>query len=413
MVKEEILGVIDVGSSKIRVLIAKLIPNDPDPHIVGIGEAEALGIRRGVIVDTEEATASISEAIERAERTAGVTLEHAYVSVGGSHIITEVSKGVIAVARADNEITEDDVNRVIEAASAISIPPNHEILHVIPRGFTVDNQHGVKDPIGMSGVRLEVEAVILEGSSSHIKSLVKCISRANVEIDDLIVSPLATSYAVLSKRQKELGTVLLDIGSGTTGMIAFEEGDVLRAAILPIGAEHVTNDLAIGLRTSIDVAEKVKLEYGCALAEKVDRKEEINLNQFDDTEEEVVSRKHAAEIIEARLAELFSLVNKELKKVDRSGKLPAGVVLCGGGAKTRGIVDLAKQELCLPGRIGILGKVGGGIDEIKDPAFATALGLIFWALGHAEGHKSSNVPGFSPVIDTVGKIKKWFKNFLP
>lgn len=414
MVKEEIIGVIDVGSNKIRTLVAKVFPEDPKPHIVGIGEVEAAGIRRGAIADVEEAITGISNSLERAERTSGLPIQHAYVSVGGSHIITEISKGVIAVARADNEITEDDVARVIDAASAISIPPNHEILHVIPKNFIVDNQSGIKDPVGMSGVRLEVEAVILEGSSSHIRNLVKCISRTNVEIDDLVVAPLAASYAVLTKHQKELGTVLINIGSGTTGIVVFEEGDLLHSIILPIGSEHITNDLAIGLRTSIEIAEKVKLEYGTAKPDEINRKEEINLQEFDEGEEGIISRRHVAEIIEARLSEIFSLVNKELKKIDRQGNLPAGAVLVGGGAKLSKITELAKNELKLPARLGVFKEVGGGIvEKLDDPSYAIALGLVFWGMGHLEERKSSSGLGIPSVSDTVGKIRKFFKNFLP
>lgn len=412
MVKEEIIGAIDVGTSKIRTLIAKVIPEDPKPHIIGMGEVEASGIRRGTITDVEEATTSISNSIEKAERTAGVPLQNAYVSIGGSHIISETSKGVIAVARADNEITEDDVSRVIDAASAISIPTNHEILHVLPRNFIVDNQEGIKDPIGMSGVRLEVEAVILEGSSSYIKNLIKCVNRANVEINDLVVAPLAASYAVLSKKQKELGTVLIDIGGGTTSMIVFEEGDVLHTAVIPIGSDHITNDLAIGLRTSTECAEKVKIEFGTAKAEKVDRKEEIDLQEIDEREEGVVSKKHAAEIIEARLAEIFSLVNKELRKIERAGKLPAGAILCGGGSKLTNVVELAKEELKLPAKIGTPINVDGVVEDLGDPSYTTALGLVAWGMGHLEEKHPSAFAG-SSVMDTVGKIRKWFKNFLP
>lgn len=413
MPKDEVVIGLDIGSSKIRTLVARVISEeDIKPHIIGVGEVPANGVRRGVIVDVEEATSSISNSLEKAERTSGVSISHAYVSVGGAHVISETSKGVIAVARADNEITEDDISRVIDAASAISIPMNHEILHVIPKDFIVDGQEGVKDPVGMNGVRLEVEAVILEGSSSYIKNLTKCVSRAGLEIDDLIVSPLAVSQAVLTKRQKELGVVAVDIGGGTTGLVVFEEGEIIHAAVLPIGAEYITNDLAIGLRTSIETAEKVKLQYGCARAADVDRKEEIDLSSIDENEEGKVSKKHIAEIIEARLGEIFSMVDKELKKVDRSGKLPAGVVLTGGGAKLPRIADLAKDELKLPSKIGHPQDLTGVVENLDDPAYATAVGLIQWGIKHLSEKGFKATTSFS-ISDTAGRIKKWLKNFLP
>ncbi len=411
MSKEEVIVGLDIGSYKIRTVVARLNIETEKPQIVGMGESYSNGIRRGIVVDVEEATSSISSSIEKAERTSGVPIEHAFISVGGSHVVSENSKGVIAVARADNEITEDDVSRVIDAASAISLPPNHEILHVVPRYFIVDNQEGIKDPVGMNGVRLEVEAIIVEGATSYIKNLTKCIARAGIEIDDLIVSPLAADYSVLSKKQKELGVALVDIGGGTTGLVVHEEGDLITVSVLPVGSEHITNDLAIGLRTSIEDAEKIKLEYGTALSEEVDKRDEVDLSKIVGGDQQLVARKRIAEIIEARLLEIFSMVDKELKKVDKSGKLPAGVVLCGGGVKIPGVVDLAKKELKLPVQIGFPENIPGVIDKIDDPAFATPEGLIMWGMSHVEEKK--DLPGISSMGQTVDKIKGWFKTFLP
>ena len=411
MTKDEIIVGLDIGSSKIRALVAKYKDDTENLHIVGMGEAPALGMRRGVITDVEETTTSISNALEKAERTSGIPIEHAFISIGGSHVMAEQSKGVIAVARADNEITEDDVSRVIEAASAVSLPANHEILHVIPKNFTVDNQKGIKDPVGMNGIRLEVETLIIEGSASNIKNLSKCISRSGLEIDDLIITPLASSYSLLSKKQKELGVVSIDVGSGTTGMIVFEEGDILHTAILPIGSEHITNDLAIGLRTSIEIAEKIKLEYGYAKASEVNKKEKVDLSKIDPQETEVFSKRHISEIIEARLSEIFTMINQELKKIDKSGKLPAGAVLSGGGSKLPGIVDLAKEELNLPVQVGFPENIKGVIEKLDDPTYATAVGLILWGQSHMDKKKTG--VQISSVSDSVGKIRKWFKNFLP
>ncbi|EKD49250.1 MAG: hypothetical protein ACD_63C00209G0002 [uncultured bacterium] len=371
-------------------------------------------MRRGVIVDVEEAVGSISTALEKAERVTGIPIESAFVSISGAHIESQLSKGVIAVSRADGEIGEDDVSRVIEAAQAITLPTNHEILHVVPKTFLVDDQEGIKDPVGMSGVRLEVEAHIIQGASSFIKNLTKCIYRTGVDIDDLVLAPLAAAEAVLTKRQKELGVVLVDIGAGTTGMIAYEEGDLLHTKILPVGAEHITNDIAIGLRTSVDIAEKIKLEYGTALATSVEKNEKIDLSKIDKNEEQVVDREEIVEIIEARLSEIFSLVDKELKKIGKSGQMPAGVVLTGGGSKMPDIVDFAKEDLRLPTQIGVPSDIPIAVDKVDDPAFATSVGLVLWGAETEIKSGKFSVGGIPDSVgDTVDKMKKWFKTFLP
>lgn len=420
MPREEIISGIDIGSSKIRCLVAKSThggsagggksDEEEKPHIIGFGEVASSGIRRGIVSDVEEAVSSISSALEQAERTSGVPVEHAYVNIEGSHITSQKSKGVIAVSRADNEITEDDIARVIDAAQAISIPANMEILHVIPHSFTVDSQAGIKDPIGMTGVRLEVEACIIQGATSFIKNLSKCLLRCGVDIDELVASPLSCASSILSKRQKELGVILLDIGAGTSGLIVFEEGDLLHIAILPVGSSHITNDLAIGLRCSIDCAEKVKLEYGTAQPKEVEKREEVDLSKIDSHEEGVVARKEIAEIIEARLSEIFSLADKELKSIDRSAKLPAGCVLVGGGAKLPGIIDLAKKELKLPVQIGFPQELSTALDKMDDPSFACVLGLIMW--GTASGEKRRGFPSLG-LGKVSSHIKKWFRYFLP
>ncbi len=408
---EHIIG-LDIGTTAIRCIVAQKA-DEGNPTILGIGSAPSLGIRKGAVVDVEETVNAISAALDNAEKITGVPIEHAYVSLGGSHIQSQLSKGVIAVSKADGEITEDDAARVINAAQAVSLPSNREIIHVIPKDYIVDGQEGVKDPVGMMGVRLEVVAHIIDGSTPFIKNLTKCIYQAGVDIDDLVISPFAVSKAVLSKRQKELGVMVLDLGGATTGMAVYEEGDLLHVAVLPVGAVHITNDIAIGLRTSIDVAEKVKLEYGTALPEEVRDKEEIDLSKIEKSETEKVSRHHVAEIIEARVEEIFKMAEKELRKIKRAGLLPAGVVLCGGGAKLPGIVDLAKKSLRLPAQVGFPHELPGVIDKIDDPAYATAVGLILWAMDDKERHDSKK--GLFPASwqSSASKIRKWFKAFLP
>jgi cell division protein FtsA len=415
MAKEQIFVGLDVGSSTIRVVVGKQESELGTPSIIGVGEAPAQGIRRGVIVDIDEAVSSISEALEKAERMTGLSIDHAVVSVGGAQITSHESHGVVAVARADGEVTENDVVRVVDASQAISIPPNREILHVIPKTFTVDGQTGIKDPVGMSGIRLEVDSHIIQASVPFIKNLTKCILQAGLEIDDLVLAPLSAAQAVLTKKQKELGVVVIDLGGGTTGMVVFEEGDLIKSTILPVGSMHITNDLAIGLRTSVDTAEKVKLGHAYAEVKEVKKDQDIDLSKIDKQEEGKVSTKHIAEIVEARLEEIFDLVNKELKSVNKDGQLPAGAILTGGGAKLPGVLELAKKQLRLPVAIGLPGSVATVIDRVNDPSFATAVGLVIWGQEYLLG-STRNVNKFAKKVlenDTVNKMRKWFKSFLP
>jgi cell division protein FtsA len=309
---------------------------------------------------------------------------------------------------------------VINAAQAISIPANKEIIHIIPESYSLDDNKEIKDPLGMNGVRLEVDAIIIEGSTPFIKNLTKCFEQAKINISDFVLAPLAAAKSTLTKRQKELGVVLVDIGGGTTSMAVFEENNLIHTNILPIGGNHITNDIAIGLRTSVDIAEKVKLEYGNALPREINKKEEINLAEIDSNEEGIVSRYHVAEIIEARLEEILSLVNKELIAIGRERLLPAGVVLTGGTAKMTGAVDLAKDILGLPAQTGFPMQVGGLVDKVDEPTFVTVVGLVLWGLENSSQHKSRGmIEGkigeilSNSMNGTLGEMKKWIGKFLP
>ena len=416
MASRDIIVGIDVGSTSVRTVIAQIFPEDEKPRIIGVGIAPSSGVRKGVIVDLEDATKSINDSVEQAERTAGVSVDRATISIGGSHIVSQSSKGVIAVGRADGEVTEDDIERVINAAQAISIPANKEIIHIIPKNYSLDDNKDIRDPLGMNGVRLEVDAMIVEGSTPFIKNLTKCVEQSGIEVSEFVLAPLAASKATLTKRQKELGVVLVDIGGGTTSVAVFEENDLLHTNILPIGGSHITNDIAIGLRTSIDVAEKVKLEYGNALPAEISKKEEINLAEIDANEEGIVSRYHVAEIIEARLEEIFMLVNKELKSIGREKLLPAGVVLTGGTSKLPGAVDLAKNILSLPAQTGFPMQMGGLIDKVDDPTYVTVSGLVIWG---SENDGASRTGGLikgslaGGMTNSVDNMKKWLGKFLP
>jgi len=414
MPRETIIAGLDVGTCFIRTVVAKMRADQSKPQILGIGQAPSFGLRKGVVVDIEETVKNISESVQEAERSSGLSIDRVVVSLSGNHITPRVSKGVIAVSRADTEVSKEDVERAMGAASAVSIQPNREIVHVIPRSFLVDEQEGVKDPVGMSGVRLEVDALIIEGSTPFIKNLTKCITETGLEVEDMVLAPLAASRAALSKRQKELGVLVLDLGGGTAGLTVFEEGEVVHSCVLPVGSSHITNDIAIGLRSDIDLAEKVKLEYGSALLSEINKKDTIDLAKLGSRETGIISRAQVVEIVEARLSEILELANKELKKIDRQGLLPAGVVLLGGGSKVPGLVDLAKEELKLPVQVGFPSEMDGIVDEIEDPSFATAIGLILWNMDSQakSGGQGISLPDFS-VGSTVGKLKRWFRGFLP
>jgi len=408
--KEKIITGIDVGSVSIKIVAAQ---EDGDKlNIIGGAETPSAGVAKGIISSIEDAVSSISSSLENVERMTGLPIEHAYVGISGKDITSQESQGVIAVAKADKEVREDDVERALVAAQTVATPPNYEIIHVIPRFFKVDNQEMIKDPVGMTGVRLEVESQIIEGPASQIKNLTKCIYRTGVDIDDIVFSVLATAEAVLTSRQKELGVAVINIGGATTSVAVFEEGDVLAARVLPVGANHITNDVAIGLRTSIDMAEQVKLEYGMVMPKEIKGKDEIKLEEISEGEEGSISKKDLCMIIEARAEEMFSMVDAVLKDIDRSGKLPSGVVLTGGGAKLPGIVDMAKKVFRLPASLGKPKGVETVIDKVNDLNFTTAIGLAIWG-SHLQGVDTGGggrkrlSPGnlFGKMKDLLGRLK--------
>ncbi|HUT96398.1 MAG TPA: cell division protein FtsA [Candidatus Paceibacterota bacterium] len=419
MAKNHIIVGIDVGTSKVRTVAASVrVKEETKPKIIGIGESISFGMRKGVIVDIEEMVKSIKKSIDQAERMTGFAIEKAYIAIGGSHIKAKNSKGIAAVSRADEEVSEDDVLRAISNASAVSLGPNKEVLDIIAREFNLDGQDGIQDPRGMNGVRLEVDTLIIEGHAQHLKNLRKCLALNRIEIEGLVLNILAASNAVLTKKQKELGVLVLDFGAGTVGMSVYEEGKLLDVQILPIGSAHITNDIAIGLQTSVDVAEKVKLTYGSCLPEEISKKDVIDLSKIDNKEEGVANRKDVAKIIEARIDEIFILVNRELKRIGKERMLPSGVVLVGGGSKIPGIIDLAKNRLKLNVQIGYPQDIDGLVDKVDDPSFATAIGLIHKATEFHDGGRSGNV--FSPKISPKGiigkiiaKLQKLFGGFVP
>lgn len=410
MAKEQIIVSLDVGSSKIRVVIALLQEGKKIPSIIGVGMAPSTGMRKGNIIDVDETISNISAALEDAERMSGAPIHHAFVGISGAHVESFDSKGVIAISHAGSEIIEDDINRVLEAAQAVNMPSNRRILRIIPKSFSIDDQQGIKNPVGMIGVRLEVDAHIITGQATIVKNLEKAVHQAGVDIDDLIPSSLACAEAVLSRRQKELGVLVIDIGSGSTSVSVFEEGATLHTASLPVGGESVTNDVAIGMRTSVDTAEKIKIEYGTVAPDDVNEREMIDLSLVSKIDNQKISKKHLAEIIQARYHEIFVMVKDELRSIGRDGMLPAGAILTGAAVKMPGCLDLAREVLGLPVQIGFPTEIEGVVDKMDDPAYATAIGLIVWGSKY-EG-TSYKISSFE-FKKALGSIKGWFKNLLP
>lgn len=410
MTKHNISVGLDVGTTKVALCVGAY--NEGKIDIKALAKAYNSGLRRGMVVDIEDTVSAISAVLEDAERTANIPITSAFIGIGGAHITSVSSKGVIAVSRADGEIAEEDVKRVIEAAHAVAMPPNQEILHVIPKNFIIDGQNNIKDPIGMIGVRLEAETHVIGGSMAAIKNLSKCVEQAGLEIDGIILSLLASAKTLLSKKQKEMGVILVDFGAGTTGIAVFEEGELIHCNILPVGSMHITNDIAIGLRISLEAAEKIKLKYASALSGKIKTDENINLNSFDPQEKEKVSKKYIAEIVDARLDEIFSMIRNELKSIGKDGMLPAGVIFTGGGSKLNGLIDYTKDNLRLPAQIGYpMQEISGIVDKLDDPLYTTSIGLMLWGL---ESHaKERSVINLSKLGGVSEKIKSFFKNFMP
>ncbi len=414
MPKDNLITGLDIGSSTIRVVVGQKSRNDDKLKIIGAAQAPAHGISKGVVVSVEDAVSSISSALEKAERMIGQPIDHAWVGISGSHIVAQESKGVVAVSKTDGEIRAEDVERAIEAARALATPPNYEILHVIPKSFTVDSQTGIKDPIGMTGIRLEAHVQIIQGLSSQIKNLTKCVYRTGIDIDDLVLSILACSESVLTARQKELGVAVINLGGATASVAVFEENDVLHSAVLPVGSEYITSDIAIGLRVSIDTAEKIKIRQGSCLPQEFKKQDEVKYSDIGASEEGSFSKKEVAEIIEARVEEILEKVDKEFRKIGKSSMLPAGVILTGSGVKLDGIVDVAKKTLRLPASLGYPQELVTSIDKIGDLSYTTAVGLVLWGSEMQRKGRSLRLPSnFKSVDKAVSQIKKLFKSFLP
>lgn len=421
---DHLIAAIDIGSSKIATIVGVESKEDDELRIIGFNSTPSSGVKKGLVVDIDKVTKSVEESIEKVERMAGQKVHTALVSVGGPHISSLNSRGVVAVADSQGEISETDINRVIEAARAISLSTTRQIIEVSPRDFVVDGQEGIKNPIGMSGVRLEVETHIITASHTNLKNIDRCMESVGVGNRGFIFAGLASSEAVLTDTEKELGVVCVDVGGGKTDIALYVDGSLSYSSSIPIGARHITNDIAVGLRVSLDSAEKIKLylsnklEHGGGKTRK--KMEELNFNelQLPEMVDNLDMKTLIDGIIGPRLEEIYKMVSDELIKSNFIELIPSGLVITGGGALTVGILEMGRKTIGLPVRIGIPGKISGLIDEILDPQFSTTVGLILYGrkniMSKEEGFKNFNkiLKDFS-LGGSVGKMKDFFKQFIP
>ena len=406
------IAALDIGTTKTCALIGEMTEGGAF-RIVGTGVAPSRGLRKGVVTDVKEAAQAIAEAVAQAERVSGLAIEAAYVGIAGAHIQSTNSRGVAAI-HSGRGVTQDDVARALEAAEAIAVPPNREIIHAIPRGYTLDGQDGVKDPLGMVGFRLEVEAHVVTGAAPSIQNVVKAVEGAGLRVMKLVLEPIAAGDAVLTAAEKEMGVVLADIGGGTTDVAIFMDGSVWHTVVLPTGGIHITNDLAVGLRTPFDAAEELKVKYGHADATQVSDTDLIDVNAFGDEGRRAVSRLQVAEIIGARVEEICQLILTEVKRSGYDNLLPAGVVLCGGTAELSGIKTVAREMLQLPVRVGVPRDIEGFVDRVSSAAFATSVGLLEWGW-RDQGAQAAVMPARQNARKDhpARGLPGWMKAFLP
>ncbi len=415
---------VDIGSSKVATLIGKV--EEEVINILGVSEIPSKGIRKGQIVDIEEAASTINASLDAAERMAGYSIGRVFVSVSGVHIESQNSKGIVAISQPQGEIGEQDVSRVLEAAGAVSLPSTATIIHVLPKTFTVDGEGGIKDPIGMTGVRLEVDTHIITANTTSVRNIDRVFEQeAGTGINALIFSGFASALSVLTDTEKELGVVVVDIGAGITNICVFVDGALSYSSVIPIGARHITNDLAIGLRISLESAEKIKLylsqKYGKKGEPSEDTGNEIDLTELKIPEEtKKVSKKTLIDgIIRPRLNELFTMIGIELKKSGFATQTPAGLVVTGGGARTIGVTEAAKRMLSMPVRVGSPMYLTGLIDDVENPSFATAVGLLAFGRNFSVREQGGMFEGMLSMIpggkgsNMSGKVKKLIKSFIP
>jgi len=396
---------LDIGTSKVLAIVGEVTPSG-DIEVIGVGHHPARGMKKGVVANIESTVQSIQRAVEEAELMAGCQIYSVYAGIAGAHINSFNSHGVVAIR--NQEVTPSDVERVIEAARALAIPMDQKVLHILPQEFLIDGQEGIREPIGMSGVRMEAKVHIVTGAVSAAQNIIKCIRRCGLEVDDIILEQLASSQAVLTDDEKELGVCLVDIGGGTTDIAVFTDGAIRHTAVIPIAGDQVTNDVAVALRTPTQAAEDIKKKYGCALIQLAQQDETIEAPSVGDRPPRTLARQTLAEVIEPRVEELFGLVLAELRRSGFEDLLGSGVVLTGGSSRMEGMVELAEEVFHMPVRLGLPQYVGGLREVVNSPVYATGVGLILF--GHrnrlAQQEEQSPRPG---VKNLVGRMKSWFQ----
>ncbi len=416
MASRFIIG-LDIGTASTKIVAAEL--KNGKIILRHLYKEPTSGLRHGAVCDLAEAVPSVSRALEQVKKLGKGALGSVYANIGTPQIKAQHSRGIVAVSRADNEIYQDDIDRAIKASEAVNLAPNRMIVHNVTKEFVVDGVPDIINPLGLSGSRLEVNSVIIDAFTPHVKSIMRLIELSGGEIGGLVFNPTSSARSALSKHQKELGVALVDIGFGTTSLAVYEENKLLGVHIFPVGAGNITNDLAVGLRIPVSAAENLKLQYGFAIASEVGAKETIELKKFAPEAKNVVSRRFVSEIIESRLAEILEFVNNELKLMGKVGRLAGGVVFTGGGAKMPGLTELAKQELRLTSQIGLAGEGSrwtkeGNIsfdESLEDPEFVNSLGLLLWGMDR-EGWHTEEKKSFSALASWKG-LKDLFRSFLP
>ena len=396
---------LDIGTSKVTAIVGE-INEDNELEIVGIGTHPSRGLKKGVVVNIESTVQSIQRSVEEAELMAGCQIHSVYAGIAGSHIRSMNSHGIVAIK--DREVSRSDVERVIDAARAVAIPADQRVLHVMPQEFVIDQQEGIREPVGMSGVRLEAKVHLVTGAVSAAQNIIKCVRRCGLEVDDIILEQLASSHSVLTEDEKELGICLVDIGGGTTDVAVFTDGAIKHTAVIPIAGDQVTNDIAVAMRTPTQYAEEIKIKYACALRQLANPDDTIEVPSVGDREPRRLSRQTLAEVVEPRYEELLTLVHAELRRSGFEDLVAAGVVLTGGSSKMEGVVDLAEEVFHMPVRLGVPQYVTGLVDVVRNPIHATGVGLLLFGQQNQQVNESS-LFNESGVGNVMQRMRSWFQ----
>ncbi len=396
---------LDIGTSKVVALVGEL-KADGELEVIGIGSHPSRGLKRGVVVNIDSTVQSIQRAVEQAELMAGVEINAVYTGIAGSHVRSLNSHGIVAIK--DKEVTQGDVARVMDAAQAVALPADQRILHVIPQEFIIDNQEGIRDPIGMSGIRLEARVHIVTGAESAAQNIVKCVQRCGLEVEDIVLEQWSSSYAVLTDDEKDLGVCLVDIGGGTTDLAVFSGGALRHTAVIPIAGDQVTNDIAVSMRTPTQYAEEIKVRYACALSQLANPDETIEVPSVGDRPPRRLARQTLAEIVEPRYEELYGLIRDELRRAGFEETIAAGIVITGGSAKMEGAVELAEEVFHVPVRLGVPQGITGLADVVRNPIHATGVGLLLYARAQSQPDGASR-PLAPNVRNVLEQMKSWFQ----